>query len=221
MGIFSQDSGFVKFMNRALDVLVINLLWLAFSIPIVTMGAATTAAYYVMLKLVDDEESYVGKMFIKAFKDNFKQATIMWCITAPLIYLGILMWQFIAKGDAEWYVILGAIVYSAAVITTNLYTYPLMARYENSLKNTVRNSFGICFQFFTKTILIVVLLAVELVIFFWCRPTMIAGLVIGGGLMIYTVSAISKKIFLVIEQLKPEEETENTEDETQADNELQ
>ena len=46
-----------------------------FSLPIFTIGATTCAAFSVTLKMVDDEEGYVGKMFIKAFKENLKQAS--------------------------------------------------------------------------------------------------------------------------------------------------
>ena len=43
--------------------------------PIFTIGSTTCAAFSVTLKMVDDEEGYVGKMFIKAFKENLKQAS--------------------------------------------------------------------------------------------------------------------------------------------------
>ena len=60
MGIFNMDSGFARFMNRAIDVLELNILWIIFSLPVFTIGASTCAAYYVTLKMVDEEEGYVG-----------------------------------------------------------------------------------------------------------------------------------------------------------------
>ena len=200
MGLFSQNSGFVKFMMRACDVVCLNFLWLLFSLPIVTCGAATTAAFSVTLKMVDEQEGYVGRQFLKAFKENFKQGTFMWLITAPCIYLCYLIWQVVIKADdINFLVIVGAILFTAIVIVTNIYTYPLIARYENTLKNTIKNSFGISIQYFGKTFAMLALVALELAIIFWNRYTLVAGLVIGPEFIIYTISGMAKRIFQKIE----------------------
>ena len=78
--ILDYDGKFINFLNKATDTLIATLLWLVCSIPIITIGASTTAFYSVMLKLVKDEESYITKSFFKAFKENFKIATIVWLI---------------------------------------------------------------------------------------------------------------------------------------------
>ena len=56
-------------------------------LPIVTIGASTVAAYSVALKMVDDQEGYIGKSFLKAFKENWKQGIILGFITMASIYL--------------------------------------------------------------------------------------------------------------------------------------
>ena len=196
-----MDSGFARFMNKAIDVFILNILWVVFSIPIVTMGAATCAAFSVTLKMVDDEEGYVGKMFVKAFKSNFKQSTIMWCITAPCIYLCYLIWQFIIKGDdVHFVIIIGAILFTAVVICVNLYTYAIIARYDNTLKKSILNSVVICMLYFWRTVMTVAVVAVELFLIFWNRWTMLAGILIGPEFIIYTISGISKRIFQTIEK---------------------
>ncbi|RGF52323.1 MULTISPECIES: YesL family protein [unclassified Eubacterium (in: firmicutes)] len=78
--ILDYDGKFINFSNKATDTLIATLLCLVCSIPIITIGASTTAYYSVMLKLVKDEESYITKSFFKAFKENFKIATIVWLI---------------------------------------------------------------------------------------------------------------------------------------------
>ena len=70
--ILDYDGKFINFSNKATDTLIATLLCLVCSIPIITIGASTTAYYSVMLKLVKDEESYITKSFFKAFKENFK-----------------------------------------------------------------------------------------------------------------------------------------------------
>ena len=74
------DNVVTRGLGKVADFMILNVLWIICSIPIVTIGAATTAMYSVMLRLVKDEEGYIVKGFFKAFKENFKQSTIMWLI---------------------------------------------------------------------------------------------------------------------------------------------
>lgn len=187
-------------MNRFLDVLLLNFLWLIFSLPIFTMGAATCAAFQVSLKMVDEQEGYVSKMFIKAFKENFKQGTIMGLITLPSIYALYILWQIVIKADdINFLVILGVILGTAIVIAMNLYTYPMIARYDNSLKNIIKNSTGICIQYFKKTLILVVLVGIEVLMILWNKVTVFVGILIGPEFIIFTISAISMQIFRAIE----------------------
>ena len=200
MGIFSPDSKFVKFMNWLIDLLLLNLLWFAFSLPLVTIGAATCAAFSVSLKMVDDEEGYIAKMFVKAFKENFKQGTIMWLITAVCIYGLYIEWQLVLKNpDVSIVMIIVAIVSTAFLLFANIYTYPLIARYENSLPQMIINSFKISVRFFVRTLMIVAVIVIEVLLILWNRWTLFAGIIIGPLFIIYTVSGVSKRIFQKID----------------------
>lgn len=42
--------------------------------------ASTTALYSVMFKIIKKEEGYIIKSFLKAFRQNFKQSTIIWLL---------------------------------------------------------------------------------------------------------------------------------------------
>lgn len=220
MGIFSQNSGFVKFVNRALDVLLLNILWLAFSIPIITIGASTCAAFSVTLKMVDDEEGYVAKMFVKAFKENFKKGTLMWLISLPWLLLTLAAWRIVAIAqDYYLLIMIGAIFLTASYIAFNLYAYPLIARYDNSLKNMIKNSLGITLTHFGKTMLIVILVALEILIIIFNRYTLFVGILIGPEFIIYTISGISKRIFQQLDKqyeaaMKEEKARKELHDET-------
>ena len=88
--IFNSDSGFSKFMNRIADLFILNILWIFCSIPIITIGATTTALYSVNLKFIDNEEGNLIKTFFKSFKENFKKSTIIWLIILSVsIILGV------------------------------------------------------------------------------------------------------------------------------------
>ena len=125
----------------------------------------------------------------------------MWMITAPCIYILYLLWQLVIKSeDINVIVIIGVIFLTAFAISINLYSYPLIARYENSLRNIIKNSFGICLQYFVKTIILTIVVVIEIVIIMWNRWTLLAGIIIGPEFIIYTISGVSKKIFLQIEK---------------------
>ena len=64
-------------MGKVADLFILNILCLICCIPIVTAGASITAMFYVTMKMVKNEESYIIKSFFKSFKQNFKQATVI------------------------------------------------------------------------------------------------------------------------------------------------
>jgi uncharacterized membrane protein YesL len=88
LAIFTQESKFSQIMMRFAWGCYLNLLWLVCSLPIVTIGASTTALYYVTLKIAENEEGDITQQFFRSFKANFKQATVLWLI---LLAVGIVL----------------------------------------------------------------------------------------------------------------------------------
>jgi len=89
MGFLSIDSPIMRFLGKIADLMIVNVLTIICSIPIFTIGPALTAAHYVCLKIVRKEEGYVIKNYFKAFKENFKQATVIWLILLAIIIIGL------------------------------------------------------------------------------------------------------------------------------------
>ena len=75
----------------------LNLLWMVCSLPIITVGASTTALYYACLKIVREEDFSAASLFFRSFKQNFKQATVLWLILlAAAVILagdGYILWH--------------------------------------------------------------------------------------------------------------------------------
>lgn len=188
-------------MKRMLDFFILNILWIVFCIPIVTVGAATCAAYYVNLKLVDDEDISVVKLFLSGFKQNLKQGTIMWLFTAPCIYAVYLLWTMIIKSDDyNFFIMIAAIVYSLIIAIVVLYSFPIIARYYTDLKTAVKNCFGTAILNIKSTIVIFVLVAIEVVFFTWNKYTQITGIIAGPEVVFLTISYNVKKSFAKIEK---------------------
>lgn len=68
----------------------LNILWLICSLPIFTIGASTTALFYCTLKMAEDRDEGLTRMFFRAFRSNFKPATKLWLILLALgCFLGV------------------------------------------------------------------------------------------------------------------------------------
>ncbi len=214
MNFFSVDGHLYKFMSRLTDMFKLNFMWLLCSLPIVTMGAATTAAYTITLKMVDEEEGYIVAPFWKEFKANLKKGSIIgiiFLVACYAIYLDFQLFQ-VAEKYNTMFLIIGVIAIYLLFMHT-VYAFPLLARYENSIINTMRNSYSIAAKFFGRTIFLAVLIALELAIIFWNLNTMFVGLLFGPACIILTISGFAKSFFKVIEQENElaEEEQENDE----------
>ena len=73
-----MDGPLWRALNFIADVMVLHVLWLVHSLPLVTIGASTTALYYAMMKRIRTNEGQVTANFRQSFKANFRQATILW-----------------------------------------------------------------------------------------------------------------------------------------------
>ncbi|MCI8923576.1 MAG: YesL family protein [Lachnospiraceae bacterium] len=201
MKLFSVDSPVYKFLSKFLDVVKLNFFWILFSIPVITVGASTVAAMSVGLKMVDDEEGYIGKNFLKAFKENWKLGTILWMITVVAVYAIYLDFQLFeaVENNPIIFLIIGMASIALAVAAL-IYSYPLTARYENTLINTIQNSINISRKYLGNTLLLVIILAVEYIVFNFNKTMLFFGIILGPGFMIFTIAAFSKRIFQKIEK---------------------
>ena len=139
---FSMDNKFFVFMGKVADLCLLNLVCLACCIPIVTAGASITALYYVTLKMVRNEESYIFRSFFKSFKQNFRQATIIHLImvaAAVLLYLDTNIVKVMGEPMSQIMSVIFA-VFTLVYAMILLYLYPILAKFYNSVKNTFTNA---------------------------------------------------------------------------------
>ena len=201
MKFFSVDSPLYRFLSKLLDVIRLNFLWILFSIPLVTIGASTVAALSVALKMADDEEGYIGRSFLKAFRENWKQGTVLGLITLVALYAIYLDFQFFEalEGNPMIFLLVG-ILSIVVVVSALLYAYPLAARYENTLFRTIQNSIDITRRYVGRTLFLVFVLSLEFLLLQFNQTMMFFAILLGPGFMIYSLAAFSKKPFLLIEK---------------------
>lgn len=208
MKFFSVEGPVYRFMTTLLNVFLLNLCWLITSIPIVTVGASTVAMFDVMLKLVDDEEGYVVKQYFKAFKANWKQGIplgLLNLLAAYAVYLDFSI--FNAMDNPPIWILMIGILSAFYFCLVFLYSYPQVARYQNKLWIIMRNSARIAVKYFGRTMLMIVVVGAELVLFNWNLTLMFVGLILGPGCVCLTISAIMKPVFKKLEKAREDGES--------------
>ena len=161
--IFSYESKISQALIKLCYSCWLNILWVVCSIPIFTMGAATTALYDVSLKIVRDEETSLTRQFLKSFRSNFRQATVLWLILLGIGLLlagdGWVLWHLRASSTGAaaimWTLLLAVlIVASIAYVIVLLYVFPLVASVSNTNRAMLKNSFLIGIHYLFATILV-------------------------------------------------------------------
>ena len=140
--LFDIDSPVMKALTKLTDMFFLSVLWFACCIPIITIGPATAAMYYITLKWAKQEEVKLGATFFRAFKENFKQG-----IALNLIFLivgAVLFFDYVYMGAIEGN---AAMLSSMCFLTMGIwwlcimfYAYPLQAQFFNPIKRTLLNA---------------------------------------------------------------------------------
>ena len=142
MQLFNPDSKFSQFIYSLLDYIKLGLVFLLFSIPGFTAGAAAAAVMTVGMRIERKEAPTIFRPFWQAFKDNFRQGTM-------LTLLFMLVVGFLA---ADWYILmqmegtplirlLCAVIFVLALLTAALmlWTFPTLARFQLTNRQIIHN----------------------------------------------------------------------------------
>jgi uncharacterized membrane protein YesL len=161
-GFFNYDNPVWRFIGKFGDLILLNILWLVFSIPIFTIGASTTAVYYVTLKLARDDDGYTIRSFFKSFKENFKQATAIWLVLLAIgAILGVDLYFFarLFTGSGTIKTVMLTVFLAMAIVyaAVFMYIFPLQSRFFNSVKKTFFNAFFMSLRHLFRTIGMIVI----------------------------------------------------------------
>ena len=198
-GLFAADGKLAQILGNIADMVILNVLWIVCSIPVVTAGAAATAFYTVMLKMIKNEEAYVTRSFFKAFRENFKQSTIVFLILAAVAaVLGCDFYFCVRQGlDAARPFFILFCVIAIFVYMGSCYMFPIMAVFENSTKKVFKNSFLMAIAHLPFTVLIAVINLLPWVFLFFGQFIAAAffDLIIGFAMAGFINAHLFKRIF--------------------------
>ena len=206
---FSPDNKFFTGMSKIFDMLVLSLLWLILCLPIITIGPASTAFYYTVVKVIRRERSYLLKEFFRSFLLNFKQGAVLTLIYVVFIVVSYVDFcyamQLMKEGKQLGSFMMGIfIVLCVFVIFSMVYVFPVLSRFTVTIKNLFKWAFFLSIRHIGWTLLIAFMFVAFGVImvfsFFWMPPLVI---ILPG---VYTLVA-SFPMEKVLKKYMPQEET--------------
>lgn len=211
--ILSPEGALFRIVERLTSLVALNLLYLIFCIPIVTIGPATVALHYVTLKYAANEEDRVWAPFIHSFRQNLKQGMIVG-VSATLLGAG-LAWALwfnyynLQSGDIFNMVMLGMAALSFVVyLMIMAYIYPLLARYDNSLKQMFRTAMVLAIRHLPATVCMAIISAAPIVLLMYTPTTFMLSLTfyffIGFAAIAFLHGKLINRIFI---QYTPKETT--------------
>lgn len=190
-------------MGKLWDLLMLNLLWLGlctfwfflffqfipqdsaaifilllFLLQGLTIGPATTALYYTVVKVIRRERGYMFRQFVSSFKSNFKQGAILGELYMIIAYILWIDYQYanalISEGNKFGMVYqIGANAIIVILTITLLYVFPILSRFSLKISGIFKTALMMGIRHFPFTILLALLLGVCILGVFLLPPVIL------------------------------------------------
>lgn len=163
-GIFGSDSRLMKVLGKIFDIGYLSIVFIIFSLPVVTIGASLTALYYAVVKVIRRDRGYVFQEFFRSFKLNFVKATILWLIQAVLTFVMCFNLYAVVEQNGGTigfmqgaYIVMGLIIFAISC-----YAYPVLSRFDMKNTKIIRFSLYMAVKhvYFTIPIMVIVLASI-------------------------------------------------------------
>ena len=166
-----KESKIGAVLTAVIEIVTAGLLWLLCSLPIVTLGASSTALYYATVKSIRHERGGLTKSFFKAFRRDFKTATLIWLLffAAGALFAAD-VWAFSRMGVGAPATV-GKILL-AALLAFFPWVFAFISRFSNTVGGTLQYCGYLALRNIGKTLL----MAIELfgfVMIVWLMPPLI------------------------------------------------
>ncbi len=147
MSIYDKitQSKFYSLGDKLSDLMMISLLWLLFSLPIVTLGASTAALYYATTQRFYRESQTPRQDFMRSFRMNLRQGILITLIY--LVYGGIIAFDiYVARNGINGHDLPGfyepiAYVLLFPIVFSLPYVFAYLSRFSNTIRTTLKHSF--------------------------------------------------------------------------------
>lgn len=195
----------MRFLARLVDLVILNVITILYSLPLITAGGALTAMNYVLLHLYREDESYVIRMFRKSFRENFRQGIPegLLVLAAAAITVVDMMALHGSESRTATLMMIVITVIAVMIFVTSVYMFALQSRYENTVGQTILNAARLAVTYLPRTAgMAVIWLIWIMILVFLYKAASLFFLIFGLTLPGYLCTMLYNRVF---EDLESEE----------------
>lgn len=170
MQLFKIDGPLFRFLEKIANLMILNIVFIICSLPIVTIGPALTAMYYVNMKMVRGEDTGIIRSFFHSFRLNFKQGFgigIGVILLAGLLLVDIhALTYLVSIPEAIAKILLAAVVILLIILVMiAIYLFAILAQFDNKTKELIKWSAIISVRHFPVTLISALIVAIPVFVF--------------------------------------------------------
>ena len=191
--IFGFDGSFINICDKIFDVMALGFLWILCSIPIVTIGASTSALYYAMVKCIKKGNGYIAREFFHSFRLNLLSGCFIWILVVAATFamhlnIGILMKE--TDGYVGLFFICVYALTSIWILAFACYVFPALARFDMSSGWLIKLAMYMTVRYFGTTLALLLVLACTGAII-WRFPILV---IFAPGPVIFLMSEFLERV---------------------------
>lgn len=162
--LFNLSSPWVQRFAMLTNLVLLNILWLVCCIPVFTAGAATSALYYTVFQYHTKVDDAVLRPFFQAFRDNFKQSTMVLLPLLAVLSLLVFDIAYLVSHGTGIAILFLLIVAAILIMGIMVHLFPLIARFHMDTKALLRTSFSLVMLHLPATVAVILLTFLPIVL---------------------------------------------------------
>lgn len=187
----------LDFINTLCNFIVLNLVFLITCLPVFTIGTALSSLYYVTLKEARGEYGYLIRPYLRKFRENLKAGTAAFAIlfvSGAVLLFNLAFW--FSVGSIASSVLTGLFFIALLLwLLVFTYTFPLIARFENTTRQTLKNAFCLMMTNVKPTLALLGIYISVVTLCMFAKPMKLLMVLFGFAFIAYCQSFIFKKVF--------------------------
>ena len=194
---FNTEGPVFQFLGTLVDFVILNVLFLITCIPVVTIGPAVSALYTVTLREARNEQGYIIRSYFTAFKENFRHSfllSVLYTIIGAILLYNLAFWAQMKTAVGSIFLIIIAACTLLYAISL-LYVFALSARFENTIKQTAKNSLLIALANPVQTLMILLITIIGFSLSYVSPMFRVFLVIFGFAFLAYCASFPLTKVF--------------------------
>lgn len=198
---FDTDNFLMRFCEKVLDIVTVNLLFVVSCLPIVTIGVAKISLYQTIFEVKSSRRVPVFKTYMRAFKQNLKLGLQLGLLELGIFLISVvdlsLFWGQTSLGfQLIKAICLGILIFLTLVM---LASYPIAARYDLTWKEVLQKGLLlVSFNFVWFFLMLAIILLIMMLLYLTGFTLVLGGsafLLFGFGLLAFCQAGLMEKLF--------------------------